>query len=124
VSVRHRDGTGEFVDTTLDRVQVADVIEGRPVGEFLSYKGRRHYSCWYWSSTVAHVWLMKRRLELARILLADFDPAIVALAAQPFQMIGDFGGQRRRYVLIFCLANLPAAGHEWLPGDGQVRHVR
>jgi hypothetical protein len=113
VSVRHRDGTGEFVDTTLDRVQVADVIEGRPVREVRSYKGRRHYSGWYWSSTVARMVAYESRLELARILLADVDPAIVALAAQPFQMIGDDGGQRRRYVSDLLLAS----------GDGSVMVV-
>jgi hypothetical protein len=53
------------------------------------------------------------RLELARILLADFDPAIAALAAQPFQMIGDDGGHRRRYVPDLSLAS----------GDGSVTVV-
>jgi hypothetical protein len=105
-------------------VRVADVIAGRPIRECRSYKGRRHYPGRYWSSTVARMVAYESRLELARILLADFDPAIVALAAQPLQMIGDDGGQPRRYVPDLLLANLPAAGHEWLPRDGQVRHVR
>jgi hypothetical protein len=101
------------------------VIEGPPVREFRFYKRRRHYSCWHWSSTVARTAANESRLELAQILLADFDPAIVGLAAQPFQMIGDDGGCS---VVAMCRtrlwATLPAAGHEWLPGDGQVRHVR
>jgi hypothetical protein len=98
VSVRYRDATGEFVDTTLDRLSVADVADGRPVREFRSYKGRRHYSGWYWSSTVTRMVAYESRLELARILLADFDPTIAALSAQPFQLIGNDGGRRRRYV--------------------------
>jgi hypothetical protein len=97
-SVRYRDATGEFVDTSLAGVQVTDVIEGQPVREFRSYKGRRHYSGWYWSSTVARMVAYESRMELARILLADFEPAVTAMAAQPFQIIGDDGGQRRRYV--------------------------
>jgi len=31
------------------------------------------------------------RLELARIMLADFDPAVTAVAAQPFRLIGRDG---------------------------------
>lgn len=98
VSVRYRDATGGFVDTTLAQVQVTEMIAGRPVREFRSYKGRRHYSGWYWASTASCMVVYESRLELARILLADFDPAVAALAAQPFQVSGDDGGQRRRYV--------------------------
>jgi hypothetical protein len=38
------------------------------------------------------------RLELARIMLADFDPAVTGLAAQPFQLTGPDGGRDRRHV--------------------------
>ena len=38
------------------------------------------------------------RLELARIMLADFDPAVAGLAAQPFQLAGPDGGRDRRHV--------------------------
>ena len=38
------------------------------------------------------------RLELARILLADFDPDVVGIAAQPFQLTGRDGAVRRRHV--------------------------
>jgi hypothetical protein len=31
------------------------------------------------------------RLELARIMLADFDPAVTAIAAQPFRLAGPDG---------------------------------
>lgn len=98
VLVKYRDATGGFVDTTLARVQTADVVAGRPVREFRSYKGRRHYSGWYWSATTAAMVAYESRLELARILLADFDPMVAALSAQPFQLIGEDGDQRRRYV--------------------------
>jgi hypothetical protein len=38
------------------------------------------------------------RLELARIQLADFDPAVVEIAAQPSQLTGRDGGVLRRHV--------------------------
>jgi hypothetical protein len=38
------------------------------------------------------------RLELARIMLADFDPAVAGLAAQPFELTGPDGGGERRHV--------------------------
>jgi len=98
VTVKYRSAGGEFVDTTLDRVTVDDVARGLPVREFRSYKGRRHYSGWYWSSTVRHLVAYESRLELARILLADFDPDVVGIAAQPFQLVGRDGAQRRRHV--------------------------
>ncbi|MEV0087534.1 hypothetical protein [Saccharopolyspora sp. NPDC050642] len=73
VRVRYRRCGGEGVDTTLDRVVVDDVVHGCPVREFRWYKGRRHYSGWYYSSTVDGLVVYESRLELARILLADFD---------------------------------------------------
>jgi hypothetical protein len=38
------------------------------------------------------------RLELARIMLADFDARIVAIAAQPLQLVGADGDRVRRHV--------------------------
>ena len=51
VAVRDRGGEGRFVDTTLGQLIVGDVMSGLPVREFRSYKGRRHYSGWYWAAT-------------------------------------------------------------------------
>ena len=47
------------------------------------------------------------RLELARILLADQDPDVVAIAAQPFLMEGFDGRPVRRHVpnLLLGMAN-------------------
>jgi len=82
----------------LDRVAVDDVVAGLPVREFRWYKGRRHYSGWYWSSTMAGLVAYESRLELARILLADFDSGVTAIAAQPFQLTGPDGSSVRRHV--------------------------
>ena len=96
--MRYRRADGEFAETTLDRVAVDDVVAGLPVREFRWYKGRRHYSGWYWSSTMAGLVAYESRLELARILLADFDSGVIAIAAQPFQLTGPDGSSVRRHV--------------------------
>ena len=43
------------------------------------------------------------RLELARLLVADFDPAVAAIAAQPFWLRAQAGGRVRRHVPDFFL---------------------
>ena len=86
VAVRHRRADGAFVESTLDRVSVDEVVDGLPVREFRWYKGRQCYSGWYWSATSGRLVAYESRLERARIVLADFAPDVVAVAAQPFQL--------------------------------------
>ncbi|MBL7495266.1 TnsA-like heteromeric transposase endonuclease subunit [Frankia sp. CNm7] len=96
--VRYRAGDGAIVDTTLDRLTADEVVGGLPVRDFRWRKGQRHYSGWYWSSTVERLVAYESRLELARIMLADFDREVIAIAAQPFQLIGADGARIRRHV--------------------------
>ncbi|MEN8653815.1 TnsA-like heteromeric transposase endonuclease subunit [Streptomyces sp. 21So2-11] len=98
IEVRYRQADGGFAETTLDRLVVTEVAAGLPVREFRWYKGRRHYSGWYHSATGDRLVAYESRLELARILLADFARDVVGIAAQPFQVVGDDGGRRRRHV--------------------------
>lgn len=98
VAVRYRNGEGRFVETTLERMPVDDVLAGMPVREFRSYRGRRHYSGWYWTATTGGHVAYESRLELARILLADQDPQVVSIAAQPFRMEGFDGSRVRSHV--------------------------
>lgn len=104
VRVTYRVGSGAAADTTLDRLRVDEVIAGLPVREFRWYKGRRHYSGWYWCATGQRLVVYESRLELARIMLADFDPAVIAVAAQPFRLIGRDGSRVRRHVPDVLLA--------------------
>lgn len=82
----------------MDRVDVGEVLGGVPVREFRWFKGRRFYSGWYWCSTGERLVAYESRLELARIMLADFSPDVVGIAAQPFQMVGRDGCRMRRHV--------------------------
>ncbi|MFE2296366.1 TnsA-like heteromeric transposase endonuclease subunit [Streptomyces sp. NPDC059452] len=98
VQVRYRQADGEFTETTLDRLMATEVVAGLPVRDFRWYKGRRHYSGWYHSVTGDRLVAYESRLELARILLADFARDVVGIAAQPFLVTGDDGVRRRRHV--------------------------
>jgi len=69
-------------------VVVDDLVAGLPVREFRWYRGKRHYSGWYWSSTMGGLVAYESRLEWARVMLADQDRDVVAIAAQPFQLAG------------------------------------
>ncbi len=111
VRVRYRRGDGQFADTTLDLLAVDDVVAGLPVREFRSYKGRQHYSGWYWSSSLARLVVYESRLELARIMLADFDPSVAGIAAQPFVLAGADGSRERRHVPDLLLAGCGRRGH-------------
>ena len=57
-----------------------------PWRTFRWYYGQQHYSGSYWASTMsAHV-IYESRLELARLLMADFDTSVNHIVAQPFLM--------------------------------------
>jgi hypothetical protein len=98
VVFRYRRSEGEAVDATVGRLPVDEVLAGLPIREFRSWRGRKHYSGWYWSATTGGHVVYESRLELARILLADQDPDVVAIAAQPFLMEGIDGTRTRRHV--------------------------
>jgi hypothetical protein len=98
VEARYRRVDGAVAESRLDRVALDELVNGLPVREFRWYRGRRFYSGWYWSSTMQRLVAYESRLELSRIMLADFDPTVVGIAAQPFQLRGDDDGRVRRHV--------------------------
>ena len=69
--------------TTLAAVDVECVVCGRPVRRVRSYAGQRHYSGLYWASTTGSHVGYEGRLELDRLMLADFDPEVEWMATQP-----------------------------------------
>lgn len=105
VEVRYKGADRELRESTLARVDVDEVLAGLPVREFRWFKGRQFYSGWYWSATDERLVAYESRLELARIMLADFAPEVVGIAAQPFQLIGRDGGRLRRHVPDLLLVN-------------------
>jgi hypothetical protein len=71
--------TREWAAAGIDELAAAD-----PWRIFRWCLGQKHYSGTYWSSTEAAHVIYESRLELARLLYADFDGAVRRIVAQPF----------------------------------------
>jgi hypothetical protein len=65
--------------------------------------GQQHYSGTYWSSVMSGHVIYESRLELARLLYADFDRATEAVFAQPFLLSAQVDGRKRRHVPDFLI---------------------
>ncbi len=65
--------------------------------------GQTHYSGAYWSATEEGHVIYESRLELSRLLLADFDPDVTHIVAQPFLMRAVVDGVRRRHIPDYLL---------------------
>lgn len=102
MSVRLRDGQA-VRDRPLRQVTASLVVTAAPWPTARSARGQAHYPGWYWSATSGCHVIYESRLELARLLLADFDPDVVAVAAQPFLLRAPVGRRVRRHVLDFLL---------------------
>ncbi|HEY9327682.1 MAG TPA: TnsA-like heteromeric transposase endonuclease subunit [Streptomyces sp.] len=68
-----------------------------------SRRGQTHLPGSYWSSTMGTQVTFESQLELARLLLADFDPEVVGIRAQPCWMRHRVKGRARRHVPDFLL---------------------
>ncbi|MEV7931001.1 TnsA-like heteromeric transposase endonuclease subunit [Kitasatospora sp. NPDC088779] len=81
-----------------------------PWRTFRWHYGQKHYSGTYWSATMgAHV-VYESRLELTRLLYADFDQDVRAVFAQPFLLSTTVDDRRRRHVpdyLVLRESNVP-----------------
>lgn len=111
--VSFKDGSGGESTMDLAVVDAGVLAAAQPWRVFRWRHGQAHYSGWYWSATTSGHVVYESRLELARLLLADFDPSVVAIAAQPFEVAAPAGGRMRRHVPDFLL----------LGADGLVRVV-
>jgi hypothetical protein len=103
VSVRLRDAT--VSDRPLRQVTVGQVVGAAPWRMTRSARGQAHYPGYYWSATASGHVIYESRLELARLLLADFDPDVTAIAAQPFLLRARISGRVRRHVPDFLLVH-------------------
>jgi hypothetical protein len=97
--VSYRPAAGEERSLPAQRVSAAALFEGVPWRTFRWYFGQRHYSGTWWSSTMADHVIYESRLELSRLLLADFDPCVRRMVAQPFMVTATVDGRPRRHIL-------------------------
>src|SRR6266700_7770231 len=99
--VRYDDGlTQEF---PLDRLRLADFAGSVPWRQVRSRHGHALYSGAHASATTGGFVVYESRLELARLLLADFDPQIQQIYAQPFRLVARVGGRVQHHVPDFLL---------------------
>ena len=111
--VSFRDSGGDVIRSELGSVSAGALAAGRPWRTFRWHHGQAHFSGWYWAATTGRHVVYESRLELARLLLADFDPSVAAIAAQPFYLTACVNGRERNHVPDFLL----------LGGDGVVTVV-
>ena len=69
--------------------------------------GQRHYSGTYWSATNRDHVIYESRLELARLLLADYDTAVLNVIAQPFLLRARVNRRMRRHIPDFRCSPTP-----------------
>ncbi len=72
-------------------------------GRFDGARGRKHYSGTYWAATEHGHVIYESRLELARLLFADFALDVRRIVAQPFMLRVRVDGTARRHIPDYLL---------------------
>ncbi|MCH6161473.1 TnsA-like heteromeric transposase endonuclease subunit [Streptomyces marispadix] len=76
----------------------ASLRSAAPWRTFRWHKGQKHYSGTYWAATMQDHVIYESRLELARLLFADFDPSVRDIVAQPFLLKVVVEGRVRKHI--------------------------
>lgn len=108
----------------LDRLLLADFEGSVPWRVFRSRRRQAHLSGSYWAATTGGHVVYESRLELARLLLADFDPEVTSVYAQPCLLASVAGGRARRHVPDFLLGLRAPRGQRqarWQAGRSEDR---
>lgn len=82
----------------LTDLSASQVFAAHPRRSFRWHLGQRHYPGRYWSATTGSFVGYESRLELAVLLLEDFNPDVTRIASQPFELIADRDGDERSHV--------------------------
>lgn len=102
LSLRSADD-GEIIHIPPWMLTPSLMADTQPFRKFRSYKGQQHYSGTYWSSTEASHVVYESRLELSRLLIADFDPTVDRIFAQPLMIRARIDERARRHVPDYLL---------------------
>ncbi|MEW9533651.1 TnsA-like heteromeric transposase endonuclease subunit [Microbispora sp. NPDC049125] len=85
-------------------VVAEEVLGGAaPWRTFRWRKGQKHYSGVFWAATERNHVIYESRLELARLLFADFDTSVRRIVAQPFLLKAEVAGAERRHIPDYLL---------------------
>ncbi|PYC87577.1 hypothetical protein C7C46_04080 [Streptomyces tateyamensis] len=105
--VRYEDGGVLAHDVA--RLRLQDFHQSEPWRKVRSRHGDKHFSGAYASTTMGKLVVHESRLELARLLLADFDPLVHHIYAQPFRLVARVGGRPRHHVPDYLLVSTTGA---------------
>ncbi|MUH44873.1 MAG: TnsA-like heteromeric transposase endonuclease subunit [Actinobacteria bacterium] len=95
---------GDRSSLPLSSMAASQLRACTPVRTFRWHRGQRHFPGWYWSATDRRHVMYESRLELGRLVLADFDPTVCSIRSQPFRLtFTDREGRLRRHVPDFAL---------------------
>ncbi|MFK0048631.1 TnsA-like heteromeric transposase endonuclease subunit [Streptomyces sp. NPDC090741] len=104
-SIRYEDS--QVREQFVEHLRLADFAESKPWRDVRSVHGMTHYSGKYSSATTGGHVVYESRLELARLLLADFDPSVEGIFAQPCRVTARIGDRVRHHVPDFLLVMRP-----------------
>jgi len=104
-TVRYKSAPGDDESRVvpLAEADVEALAAAFPWREFRWRAGQRHYSGTYWAATGERHVIYESRLELARLLFADFDSSVHQICAQPFLLTTRIDGVERRHIPDFLL---------------------
>lgn len=77
--------------------------DAQPWRTFRWFKGQQHYSGTYWSATMGDHVIYESRLELGRLMFADFAPEVRHIVAQPFLLKTVIDGKVRKHIPDYLL---------------------
>lgn len=97
--------SGDEVVSRLGEHRIAAMARALPARLPPWHAGQRHYPGLYWTRTTRGHVVYESLLERDRIMLADFDPTVTWIAAQPFWMCGTPNGRQRRHCPDFLLTH-------------------
>lgn len=98
-----RRSDGEVEVEAWPRTSIDDLEFVTPWRTFRWYYGQKHYSGSYWSSTIRSHVIYESRLELTRLLYADFAREVRAVFSHPFLITAEVDGVTRRHVPDFLI---------------------
>jgi hypothetical protein len=99
-------------------VGVDALATASPWRTFRWYKSQKNYSGSFWSATENDVVIYESRLELARLLFADFDTSVRHIVAQPFLLRAKVDGDLRRHIPDYLLfTDAEPVGLRLIPGE-------
>ena len=84
VEIRDRDSLSE-VAAEWNCATIEFLMSAVPWRTFRWRAGQVHYSGTYWFATTGDHVIYESRLELARLLFADYDRTVLHVIAQPFR---------------------------------------